>query len=193
MKYLKLFENFNEPDIEDVKWIIISKLGEILEDKIDPKWNAKNILRFEVNKPTKEQLQSCNEHLNTEGFFLYINRNAPEDSVNILVGIGNSFEEWINNWLNENFGNLKRIEYGTTVYFTEDQNLKEINIYDIPKSVIFFTDPTSKFTKINWNKLWKFLEYDLSLDSAQLKEILKNWIEKTYELKDIPPLDWKNI
>ena len=67
MKYLKLFENFNELDIQDAKWIVISHLGEVEEIEIDPKWNAKNLFEFELQEiPTKEQIESCIEHLEQE-------------------------------------------------------------------------------------------------------------------------------
>lgn len=99
-------------------------------------------------------------------------------------------------WLDDNFSNLKRVDYGTTAFFTEDHNLTEIDIYNIPKSVIIYLDPNyrlSNFTKVNWRKLWEFLDEDLFLNRDQITEILKNWIEKTYGLKDIPPIDWANI
>ena len=199
MKYIKLFENFNEEsNLEDAKWIVISHLGEIMNDEDNHKCdNEKDILIFSViGNPTKDQIKSCEEHLKEEGLFLFVTGKdweASDDETSILVGAGNSFDEWINNWLDRNFGGLKRIDYGTTAFYTEDQNLKEINIIDIPRSIIFFTDPTSKFTQVNWSKLWRFLDHSLFLSRDQIREILKNWIEKTYGLKDIPPLDWSNI
>lgn len=208
MKYIKLFENFNEElDIYDAKYIVISHLGEIMHDEDNHKCdNEKDILIFSViGEPTEDQIQSCAEHLKEEGFFLFVTGkgwDASDDETSILVGVGNSFDEWINNWLNRNFGNLKRIECGNEAFYTEDHSLKEIDNVNIPKSVIFFTDIREDrtgtnqqygWTKINWNKLWRFLDHSLFLSRDQIKEILKNWIEKTYGLKDIPPLDWSNI
>lgn len=202
MKYIKLFENFNEElDIYDAKYIVISHLGEIMHDEDNHKCdNEKDILIFSViGEPTEYQIQSCAEHLKEEGFFLFITGkgwDASDDEISILVGVGNSFDEWINNWLNRNFGNLKRIDCGNEAFYTEDHSLKEIDNVNIPKSVIFFIDISNNrygWTKINWNKLWRFLEHSLFLSRDQIKEILENWIEKTYGLKDIPPIDWANI
>lgn len=232
MKYIKLFEDFNEePYIEYAKSIIISHLGEIEEEgEIDPSRNADNILLIDipytisedeikeldndVNKIVSDEetsektpLLKCKEHLEAEGFFLFLTGKDWQEvktNVTILVGVGNSFEEWINNWLNDNFGNLKRIEYGTTSFYTEDHSLTKIESnpsmatghFDfIPRSVIFYLDTTNKssFTKVNWEKLWQFLDHDLFLNRDQIREILKNWLEKTYGLKDIPPIDWANI
>ena len=196
MKYLKLFENFNEPDIEDAKWIIIRYLGEVETIEIDPKWNAKNLLSFVLlEKPTRDEIINCREHLKDEGFFLHIPENNI-DSKFIIVGIGETLEEYLTKWLDDNFGNLKKINYGTTAFFTEDHSLTKIDVTDIPRSVIFYTDPVSlsyTFTKVNWEKLWQFLDHDLFLNRDQIREILKKWIEKTYGLEDIPPLDWANI
>ena len=202
MKYIKLFENFNEEsNLEDSKWIVISHLGEIMHDENNHKCdNEKDILIFSViGNPTKDQIKSCEEHLKEEGLFLFVTGkdwDASDDETSILVGVGNSFDEWINNWLNRNFGNLKRIDCGNEAFYTEDHSLKEIDNVNIPKSVIFFIDISNNrygWTKINWNKLWRFLDHSLFLSRDQMKEILKNWIEKTYGLKDIPPLDWSNI
>lgn len=202
MKYIKLFENFNEEsNLEDSKWIVISHLGEIMHDEYNHKCdNEKDILIFSViGHPTEDQIKSCAEHLKEDGLFLFVTGkdwDASDDETSILVGVGNSFDEWINNWLNRNFGNLKRIDCGNEAFYTEDHSLKEIDNVNIPKSVIFFIDISNNrygWTKINWNKLWRFLDHSLFLSRDQMKEILKNWIEKTYGLKDIPPLDWSNI
>lgn len=201
MKYIKLFENFNEEiDIYDAKYIVISHLGEIMHDEDNHKCgNEKDILIFSIGNPTEDQIQSCAEHLKEEGFFLFITGkgwDASDDETSILVGVGNSFDEWINNWLNRNFGNLKRIDCGNEAFYTEDHSLKEIDNINIPESVIFFTNikyDRYGWTKVNWKKVWRFLDNELFLSRDQIIEILKNWIEKTYGLKDLSPLDWSNI
>jgi hypothetical protein len=200
MKYIKLFENFNNDTLEDAKWIIISHLGEVEDVEIDSKWNAKDILRLELlEAPTEDQIKRCEEHLKEEGFFLFMagtDWSKENENVSIIVGVGSSLEDGVTKWLDDNFSNLKRVDYGTTAFFTEDHSLTEIDIYNIPKSVIIYLDPNyrlSNFTKVNWSKLWQFLDHDLFLNRDQIRDILKNWIEKTYGLKDIPPLDWTNI
>jgi len=200
MKYIKLFENFNNDTLEDSKWIIISHLGEVEDVEIDSRWNAKNILRLELlEAPTEDQIKRCEEHLKEEGFFLFMTGtdwSKENENVSIIVGVGSSLEDVVTKWLDDNFSNLKRVDYGTTAFFTEDHSLKKIEVTDIPRSVIFYTDPVSlshTFTKVNWSKLWQFLDHDLFLNRDQIREILKKWIEKTYGLEDIPPLDWANI
>ena len=75
MKHIKLFENFNEePDMYDALQIVITHLGEVDEDEINPIW-GKDILKLELReKPTKDQIKSCEEHLRgwDEGFFLHL-------------------------------------------------------------------------------------------------------------------------
>lgn len=200
MKYIKLFENFNNDTLEDAKWIVISHLGEVEDVEIDSKWNAKDILRLELlEAPTENQIKICEEHLKEEGFFLSMTGtdwSEVNKNVSVIVGVGSSLEDGVTKWLDDNFSNLKRVDYGTTAFFTEDHNLTKIDVTDIPRSVIFYTDPVSlshTFTKVNWSKLWQFLDHDLFLNRDQIRDILKNWIEKTYGLKDIPPLDWANI
>jgi hypothetical protein len=201
MKYIKLFENFSDySNLEDAKWIVISHLGEVEDVEIDSKWNAKDILRLELlEAPTEDKIKRCEEHLKEEGFFLFMTGtdwSKENENVSIIIGVGSSLEDGVTKWLDDNFSNLKRVDYGTTAFFTEDHNLTKINVTDIPRSVIFYTDPVSlshTFTKVNWSKLWQFLDHDLFLNRDQIRGILKNWIEKTYGLEDIPPLDWANI
>jgi hypothetical protein len=160
MKYIKLFEHFNEDvDIYDAKYIVISHLGEVIHDEDNHKCdNEKDILIFTViGEPTEDQIKSCTEHLKEEGFFLFITGkdwDVSDDDTSILVGVGNSFDEWIDNWLNRNFGNLKRIDCGNEAFYTEDHSLKEIDNVNIPKSVIFFTDIREDRTGTNQQYGW---------------------------------------
>ena len=65
MKHIKLFENFSEePDMYDALQIVIAHLGQVREIKIDPSWNAKNILKLEIlENPTEDKIKSCKKHL----------------------------------------------------------------------------------------------------------------------------------
>ena len=73
MKYIKLFENFD--DREDPRFIIISHLGEVDEVETD----NNNIRLFnlrDISDNTKQsyddKINSCYSHLKEEKYFMYI-------------------------------------------------------------------------------------------------------------------------
>jgi hypothetical protein len=167
MKHLKLFENFNNIDIDDAKWIVISHLGEV--EEIDPKWNAENFLKLELSEePTKEQILSCEGHLKEEGFFLFIDKDM------CIIGVGNSIKEACINWLDENYGDLEKV-------YSKTEEGAIIYRYEPKQNMIFYKKSTILVAYIHI-KIWKFLT-NLYLSNEQKKEIIKEWLSKTYNLK----------
>ena len=172
MKYLKLFENFNEPDIQDAKWIVIRYLGELETIEIDPKWNAKNLLSFELNEePTKEQIIKCREHLNDEGFFLFIKNNI------CIVGIGNTIKEYCINWLNDNFSNMDIVE-------SKDRPGYILYRYETKDNVLIYNKKNQK-VYISYNKIWSFFESYFSMESVEIQELTEEWLSEAYNLKGV--------
>ena len=168
MKHLKLFENFKNIDIDDAKWIVISHLGEVEEVEIDTKWNAKNFLKFElIEEPAKEQIEKCREHLNEEGFFLFIDKDM------CIVGVGNSIKEACINWLDENYGDLEKVD-------SKNHEGAIIYRYETGDNIIFHQRSDAY---IHNDKIWKFLNLVLHLNKSKKQEVIKEWLSKTYNLK----------
>ena len=175
MKYLKLFENFNEPDIEDAKWIIIRYLGEVENIEIDPKYNTKNLSIFEISEElSEEQINRCKEHLKEEGFFLSEPGMIDQDDDKFIVGIGNSVKEYCINWLNDNFSNMEAVNSknfpGTVLYRYE------------PKDNVLLHDKTNNKVYVNYRKIWAFLERYFDLDDQEIQELTEEWLKDTYNL-----------
>ena len=172
MKYIKLFENFNEPDIQDAKWIVIRYLGELETIEIDPKWNAKNLLMFNLlEEPTSEQIESCREHLNDEGFFLSTNNDI------CIVGIGNSVKDYCINWLNDNFSDMDVVQSkdkpGYILYRYVGKN--NILVYDKKNALVY----------INYNKIWSFFKRCFSMGDKEIQELTEEWLREAYNLKGV--------
>jgi hypothetical protein len=173
MKYIKLFENFNEDlNIEDAKWIIISHLGEVKEIEIDPKWNAKELIMFKLNKrSTEEQIESCREHLKEEGFFLYTKKKK------CVVGIGNSVKEYCINWLNDNYSNME-------VVASKDYPGCFLYRFEPNDNILFYRNKFNDFL-VRYDKIWLFFIEYFGLEEQEIKEITKEWISETYNLTDV--------
>ena len=174
MKYLKLFENFNEPDIEDAKWIIIRYLGEVENIEIDPKWNAKNLLSFVLlEKPTRDEIINCREHLKEEGFFLTKENNK------CIVGVGNSVKEYCINWLKENFSDMDVVD--------SKDNPGNILYRYTPKDNIINYKPEDKLVYINYNRIWSFLNSEscFNLEDNKVYPIISEWLNDVYKLSGL--------
>jgi hypothetical protein len=175
MKYIKLFENFDGgTHIEDAKWIVISHLGELEEIEIDPKWNAKNLFEFELQKiPTEEQIEKCRQHLREEGFFLDINEN----SIAGITGVGKSLKDYYINWLNENFSNMD-------IFESKDRPGFILYRY-VAKDNVFIYDKKNAEVYINYNKIWSFFESYFSMEYKEIQELTEEWLSEAYNLKGV--------
>jgi hypothetical protein len=176
MKHIKLFEDFSEePDMYDALQIVMAHLGQVREIKIDSSCNAKNILKLEIlENPTEDKIKSCKKHLasNEEGydFFLYIPNLVFNDF--IIVGVGNSIEEYLIKWLNENFGDLEPIKKENKTYYVDKDNLAAFYYPNDEKYVTFFTNDI----------ILSFLSLISGMLIGKLQEITKNWIEDRFKL-----------
>lgn len=195
MKYIKLFEDFNEElDIEDAKQIVISHLGEVKEVEIDAKWNAKDILILDLlEEPTDDQIERCEKHLFPEyeekGFFLHriFEHDWAAMEYKFVVGIGRSIEDYCISWLNSNYSDMESVDSesfpGTVLYrLTEEQKLAT-PLYNPEDNVLLYDETNSK-VYVNTN-IWAFFEHYFGLDEYEIKEILDTWVKETYNL-DVP-------
>ena len=198
MKYLKLFENFNEdPDMDDALQIVITHLGEVDEDEINPIW-GKDILKLELReRPTETQIKECEEHLRgwNEGFFLHLG-TWPGDSEDnndkkypIIVGVGNSIEDYCINWLNNRFDDLIEIEQiiskfekyiiGPKTFYIDRNNKPLFYFY---KSIELIDGALSTYY-ISTDKIYLFFKGILDLSAEFTDEITKRWLIDKYGLK----------
>ena len=185
MKYLKLFENFNDDlDIYDAKQIVITHLGEVKEVEINPKWNAKGILILELlEEPTEDQIKSCKKHLFPEdeekGFFLHriFEHDWAAMENKVVVGIGSSIEDYCISWLNSNYSNMEAVpskNFPNTVLYR----------HDLKDNVLLY-DKTNEKVYVNYRKIYAFFEYYFDLDEQEILDITKEWMSDTYKLNGV--------
>jgi hypothetical protein len=179
MKWIKLFENFRklnesvEESLEDIKWVLVDYDNIVPYDYYP---NSTNLLVFRITgSGISENDRNRIERLaNGEDWSVSSKRE-------FLIFYKGTKEEAILNWLDENYNNLKiKVSKG------EDQYYKE-NEY-----VISFT--VNKTFNPNYELLYNniFMESDISYiphvfigDANLLDDILKNWLERTYNITKI--------
>ena len=81
-------------------------------------------------------------------------------------------------WLNKEFGNLTQVVRGDRTHYVDQNGL-----------TLFYYYQDSKYRNvyINYNRIWIFFESIFGLNDLQTKDILKVWLEETYNLRGYTP------
>ena len=84
-------------------------------------------------------------------------------------------------WLNKNFGNLtpKTIKkYRNSVFYVNSSN-----------EVMMEYDKENEDVYIHYEYIWLKIESLFHLNYGDIQSIMKVWLEETYKLKDVTPLE----
>lgn len=196
MKWIKLFEEFDNDMLDDAKQIMISQLGELEEidfvggdlpvEMSDSLKSRIRVYRL-LESPNVKDLKACEEHLKeeTEGVFWNVNLDWYSGQI-AIIGIGESIEEFLGEWLRERFYNLKKFVRKDV----GDRN--QIFYLDKNGSGVFYyyeDNLQDKSAHVSFQKIWGFLSDVLCLEDYQIRKIVHNWILKEFGL-DLDPKMW---
>jgi hypothetical protein len=81
-------------------------------------------------------------------------------------------------WLNKEFGNLTEVVRDDRTFYV-DKDRKPLFMY--------FQDSKNGIVYVNYERIWIFFESIFGLNTSQTKEILKVWLEETYNLRGATP------
>jgi hypothetical protein len=87
-------------------------------------------------------------------------------------------------WLNKEFGDLTPVVKDGRVFYV-DKDRKPLFYYR--------QDFETVFVFIDYDRIWVFFESIFGLNTLQTKEILKVWLEETYNLKGYTPVVVKGV
>ena len=87
-------------------------------------------------------------------------------------------QEIILKWLNKEFGNLTKV-FKDDITFYLDKDLKTLFTY--------FQDSKRKYVFIDYDRIWVFFGTIFGLKGPQTEEMVKIWLEQTYNLRGITP------
>ena len=97
--------------------------------------------------------------------------------------IKNKLDKVALTWLNNNFGDLKpSVMYGKT-YYVNEERLPLFYYYQSTKNERVY---------INYEEIWSFLESMFVMDYQQIRGVIKDWLEETYNLKVLTPSYFKS-
>ena len=85
------------------------------------------------------------------------------------------------NWLDKEFGNLTEVVRDHRTHYVDQNGL-----------TLFYYYPNDKikYIFIDYTRIWIFFESIFGLDHFQIQDILKIWLEETYNLSGYLPIDY---
>ena len=89
-------------------------------------------------------------------------------------------QELVLKWLNKKFGDLTSVVKDNKTFYV-DEDRKPLFYY--------YQDSKNGKVYINYHRIWVFFEDIFGLKYPQTKEILKVWLDETYNLREVTPDD----
>lgn len=186
MKYIKLFENFDniEDVLEDIKWILVEldNNPELLRNELNG-----NLLFYKVNNDyTAEENRTAEFRLNDIGYEILTWRLPDTNYVKVIIKSDYFKEKTIKGvclqWLNEKFGNLKKVDDNRAINYVDDNGNKIIRFYKQK-------DKGDNFL-INQDLVWSLFNSGFRLSYYLTQEIISIWLKETYYLTGMEPFSW---
>ena len=87
-------------------------------------------------------------------------------------------QELVLKWLNKEFGDLIPAIVGDKTFYV-DRDQRPLFYY--------YQDSKNGNVYINYDRIWVFFESIFGLNTLQTKEIMKVWLDETYNLRGITP------
>jgi hypothetical protein len=81
-------------------------------------------------------------------------------------------------WLDKEFGNLTEVVRGDKTIYVDQDGLPLFYYYQDSKNGYVF---------INYERIWQLLESIFDMEYEQIRDILKIWLEETYNLRGVTP------
>lgn len=182
MKYLKLFENFDniEDVLEDIKWILVEldDNPELLRNELNG-----NLLFYKVNHDyTTEDNITAERRLNDIDYEILKDTNYGMVLIKSDYFKDKTIKGVCLQWLNEKFGKLKIVDDNKAINYVDDNGNVIIRYYKQ-------RDKGDNFL-INSDLVWSLFNKGFILSYNNTQEILSTWLEETYELTGMTPFSW---
>jgi len=82
-------------------------------------------------------------------------------------------------WLKDNFDNLKPVIKGDRTFYVDSER-KPLFMY--------YQDEENGDVFMDYNRIWSVLEGDFGLKRDETQELIKEWLESTYNLRGLTPI-----
>ena len=171
MKYLKLYENFNTDDLEEILWILreIDNDVKLLVNELDG-----NLLIFKVDRGfSSKKLNEPLERLNVLDYRM-LNYNAVENEM-VIINTDYFKGIWSKNdialkWLNAKFTNIKQITKENRIYLVDSNDNPLIYYFEEEKDMEIID------CYVNPDLIWNFIDRIGLQDYDMIQEVLNKFI-----------------
>ena len=137
-------------------------------------WEHAYYLRYKNKRD--QYINKFWNHINWEFVnSLYDLKTNKKESINESV---NHKTKSVLKWLNKEFSGLTPLVKGDKTFYV-DRDQRPLFMY--------FQNEKNGNVYINYDRIWAFFESIFGLDTLQTKEILKVWLEETYNLRGVTP------
>jgi hypothetical protein len=102
-------------------------------------------------------------------------------SLDFIVNDKETIRQVYNNNLLEflnQFNDLKTVEKSNVIYYVDKDKLPLF---------MYYQDKKNGNVYISYNRIWMFFSDVIGLKSEEIKGIMKNWLEETYNLRGLTP------
>ena len=81
-------------------------------------------------------------------------------------------------WLKDSFDNLKPIVNGNRTYYVDNER----------KPLFYYQNEENGDVYIGYDRIWSILRKDFGLNYDETQELIKRWLEETYNLRGFTPI-----
>jgi hypothetical protein len=83
-------------------------------------------------------------------------------------------------FLKDNFDNLNKVIKGDEIYYVDSER-KPLFMYE--------QDEENGYVWVSYGRIWSVLVKDFNLKRTEIQELIKDWLEGSYKLRGLTPLN----
>jgi hypothetical protein len=174
-----VFINYHEiwSFLESMFGMEYQQIQGVIRDWLEETYNLKGITPKSILIPIHQRLEPIPSN---SIFFEVLEETYNLKEMKYII-TENKLDRIALTWLNNNFGDLKPIVKEYKTYYVNDD-----------ESPLFFYYQYRKYNDvyINYDKIWSVLETMFGMKSLQIKVVIRKWLEESYNLKDLTPINW---
>jgi hypothetical protein len=134
-------------------------------------------MRNIIKQLLKEEIDSKSERVKS-----IVNKYGLKQASEMIVGgketIKQAYQDNPSSFL-EQFNDLTPVEKGGDLYYVNK---------DRSPLFAYSQDRKSSIVWVNYDRIWMFFEEIIGLDEMEIQDILKYWLEETYNITGLTPL-----
>jgi hypothetical protein len=168
-----------------IKQVIKEEIESKYQDKLK-RISDKLIEKLIFNINSKKQHDPYSEEPTIINFkYIKSMYGLPDNLTRIIYDtFRNKRNELSLKWLNDNFGNMKQKQmYSNISYSDIHDNL--ILYYHVDTNVSY---SLAKKIRVDFELVWGYFSFMFGMEDGEIENVIKKWLEETYNIKGFKPL-----